>query len=89
MKTIAAEVRKLSAPTEAWLRTKVPSWGDMRDRAIAAGIIDPALPMTPAQKETVEKISEVAGRVRRRPSVSRAATRPLRGKRAPKVTPKQ
>ena len=89
MKTVAGEVRELSAPTEAWLRAKVPSWGHMRDRAIAAGIIDPALPMTPAQKETVEMISEVAGRVRRRPSVSGAATRPLRGKRAPEVTPKQ
>jgi len=54
---------ELTKKMDDWLREHIPNYGEMRDRAIAAGVIDPALPMTEAQKET---IAEIAGRVRRR-----------------------
>jgi hypothetical protein len=55
--------KELTKKMDDWLREHIPQYGEMRDRAIAAGIIDPALPMTEAQ---VEAVAEIAGRVRRR-----------------------
>ena len=60
------EVRPLSVRTDQWLRCHVPGWGEMRDKAVAAGMVDPVLPMTPQQKQKLEEISEIAERVRRR-----------------------
>jgi len=59
--------RQLSAPTEAWLRSRIPEFGKLRDKAIAAGLVDPVLPMTEDQMKQVQAVS---ARVRRRLSVS-------------------
>ena len=67
MKSSRANTRTLTSKTEAWLRERIPGWGDMRDRAVAAGLADPALPMSEAQAEKVEAI---VARVRRRLHVS-------------------
>jgi hypothetical protein len=58
--------RPLSAGTEKWLRKNIPAWGQLRDKAVAAGVIDPSLPLTSEQQQKIEEIGRIAERVRRR-----------------------
>lgn len=63
MRTSGRVTRNLTAKTEAWLRERVPGWGEMRDRAVAAGLVDPAMP---ASEEQIASIKEIRRRVERR-----------------------
>jgi hypothetical protein len=51
------EIQKLSPRREAWLRHHIPQWADLRDRAVAAGIIEPEAPsLSQAQAAAVAEI---------------------------------
>ena len=58
------ELKKLSPSREAWLREHIPAWADLRDRAVAAGIIEPEAPaLTVTQAEALGAVAGIRERV--------------------------
>jgi len=62
-----SETKKLSPSREAWLRRYIPQWADLRDRAVAAGLVEPEAPvLTDTQATAVAAIASMRERVVRR-----------------------
>ena len=59
-----SETKHLGPRQEVWLRSHIPAWASLRDRAVAAGIIEPEAPaMTEEQARAVAHIAALRERV--------------------------
>ena len=58
------ETKKLGPATEAWLRHHIPPWASLRDRAIAAGLVEPERAgISEAEARSLAEISGIRRRV--------------------------
>ena len=62
-----SETRKLGPATEAWLRQHIQPWASLRDRAVAAGLVEPkTAAITDAAAKSIAQIAGIRRRVARR-----------------------
>ena len=59
-----SETRKLGPATEAWLRQHIQPWASLRDRAVAAGLVEPkTAAITDAAAKSIAQIAGIRRRV--------------------------